>query len=110
MHASTVWTQHKSREATGGTVDTLLVGKTQLEKKHCYFKSVSSAIKFLCVNELGLCGTAETLRHDAANEDIASGLFLKLMEYTLEKDEKLASIARGIVVVVFLLRISKMKL
>lgn len=45
---------------------------------------------------MGLRGTAETLRHDAADDDIASGLFLRLMEYTLEKDEKLASIAKGI--------------
>ena len=36
------------------------------------------------------------MRHDAADDDIASGLFLKLMEYTLEKDEKLASIVKGI--------------
>ena len=52
--------------------------------------------KFLCVNELGLHGTAETLRHDAGGDDVASGLFLKLMEYTLEKDEKLASSTKGI--------------
>ena len=45
---------------------------------------------------MGLCGTAETLRDDAADDDVASGLFLKLMEYTLERDEKLASIAKGI--------------
>lgn len=96
VHASTTWTQHKSREATGGTIDSLLVGKTQLEKNHYYVKSVGSAIKFLCVNELGFRGTAETLRHDAAGDDVASGLFLKLMEYTLEKDEKLASISKGI--------------
>lgn len=36
------------------------------------------------------------MRHDAADDDIASGLFLRLMEYTLEKDEKIASIAKGI--------------
>ena len=51
---------------------------------------------FLFVNELRLRGTAETLRHDAADDDIASGQFLRLMEYTLEKDEKRASIAKGI--------------
>lgn len=62
-----------------------------MEKKHCYVKSIGSAIIFLCVKELGLRRTAETLRHDAAgnDDDIASGIFLKLMEYTLEKDEKL---------------------
>lgn len=36
------------------------------------------------------------MRPDAAGDDVASGLFLKLMEYTLEKDEKLASISKGI--------------
>lgn len=67
------------REATGG--DSLLVGKTQLENNY-YVRSVGSAMKFLCVNEFGLQGTEETLRHDAAGDDVASGLFLKLMEYT----------------------------
>lgn len=57
---------------------------------------MGNAVKFLCLNELELRETAETLRHDAADDDIASGLFLKLMEYTLEKDENLASIAKGI--------------
>lgn len=36
---------------------------------------MGSAIKFLCVNEFGLQGTEETLRHDAAGDDVASGLF-----------------------------------
>lgn len=61
----------------GGTVDSLLVRKTQIEKNHDYVKSVGRAVTFLCVNELGLCGTADTLRHDeAGNDDVASGLFL----------------------------------
>lgn len=102
VHASSIWTEHKNREATGGTVDSLLVGKTQMEKNHYYVKSVGSAVKFLCVNELGLRGTAET-RHDRSNvtagnnddDDVASGLFVKIMEYTLEKDEKLARIAKS---------------
>lgn len=55
------------------------------------------AVLLNCVNELGLRGATETLRRDeASHDDIASGLFLKLMEYTLRKDEKLASIAKGI--------------
>lgn len=84
----------KAERLQEATVDSLLVGKTQLEKKHYYVKSVGSAVKLLCVNELGLLGTAETLRHDeAGNDDITSSLFL---EYTLEKDEMLASIAKGI--------------
>ena len=98
VHASTLWAEHQKREATGGNVDTLLVGKTQVEKNRYYVKSVGNAVKFLCVNELSLRGTTEH-RRDAAghdDDDIASGLFLKLMEYTLEKDEKLASIAKGI--------------
>lgn len=57
---------------------------------------MGSAIKFLCVNELGFRGTAETLRHDAAGDDVSSGLFRKLMEYTFEKDEKLARISKGV--------------
>lgn len=47
---------------------------------------MGSAIEFLCVNELGLRGTEETLRHNVAGDDVASGLFWKLMEDALEKD------------------------
>ena len=32
----------------------------------------------------------------SGDDDVASGLFLKLMEYTLEKDDKLANIAKSI--------------
>lgn len=32
MHASAIWTEHKNREATGVTVGSMLVGKTQCEK------------------------------------------------------------------------------
>lgn len=70
-----------------------MVGKTQLENNY-YVKSVGSAVKFLCVNEFGLQGTEETFRHDAAGDNVASGLFLKLMEYTLEMDEKLTALLR----------------
>lgn len=100
VHASTLWTQHKTREATGETVDCLLVGKTRLEENRYYVKSVAGAVRFLCVNELGLRGTAEAPRHgEAGDDDIASGLFLKLMAYTLEKDDKLARIVQGICVI-----------
>lgn len=56
-------------------------------------------VKFLCVNELGLRGTTETLKRDHQDtdaDDIAAGLFLKLFEYTLQKDDKLADIAKDI--------------
>lgn len=99
--AAATWSQHKCREVTGETIDCMLVGKTQLEKNRYYVKSIGDVVKFLCVNELGLRGTTETFKHDHQNTDTddtvtAAGLFLKLFEYTLEKDEKLADIAKGI--------------
>lgn len=51
------------------------------------------------MNELGLCGTAETLKHDGHTADngyVASGTFLKLRLISLEKDEKLGNITKGI--------------
>ncbi|RXN11427.1 hypothetical protein ROHU_010634 [Labeo rohita] len=79
------------------TVRKVLKSLSFPEDMNAQQREIQSAVKFLCVNELGLRGTAETLRpNEAGNDDIASGLFLKLMEYTLEKDEKLASIAKGI--------------
>lgn len=56
-------------------------------------------MKLLCVNELGLCGTTEVLErvHGSGSDDIAAGLFLKLFDYTLEKEDRLADIAKGII-------------
>lgn len=70
---------------------------------------MGSAIEFLCVNELGLRGTEETLRHNVAGDDVALRLFLKLMEDALEKDEKLASTAKCKIMQNTHLRILKIK-
>lgn len=44
-------------------MDSMLVGTAQLGKKKGYYvKIMGSAIRFLNVNELGLCEIAETLR------------------------------------------------
>lgn len=99
VQAAATWSEHKCREATGETIDCMLVDKTQLEKNQYYVKNLGGVVKFLCVNELGLRGTTETLKryHRGTDaDDIAAGLFLKLFEYTLEKDDKLADIAKGI--------------
>ncbi len=104
IKAAATWSEHKCREATGETIG-ILVGKTQIEKNHYYVKSIGEVVKFLCVNELGLRGTTEKLKcgtntftdvASASGDNIAGGLFFKLFEYTLEKDEKLADIAKGI--------------
>lgn len=99
VQAAAIWAEHKCKETTGETIDCMLVGKSQLEKNRYYVKSIGGVIKFLSVNELGLRGTTEILKsdhRDTDGDDIAAGLFFKLFEYTLEKDDKLADIAKGI--------------
>ena len=59
VQAAASWSEHKARDSTGTTVDSLLVGKTALEKNRYYVKSIAEVVQFLCVNELGLRGTTE---------------------------------------------------
>ncbi len=92
VQAMATWSELKCREASGETIDCMLVGKTQLEKNRYYLKSIGGVVKFLCINEPGLRGTTET----TSNNDTSAGLFLNLFEYTLEKDAFLADIVKGI--------------
>ena len=60
VQAAATWAEHTAREATGATIDSMLVGKTALEKNRYYVKSIGDVIKFICVNELSLRGTKES--------------------------------------------------
>lgn len=92
VQAMATWSELKCREASGETIDCMLVGKTQLEKNRYYVKIIGGVVKFLSINEQGLRGTTET----PSNNDTSAGLFLNLFEYTLEKDAFLADIVKGI--------------
>lgn len=91
VQSMAAWSEVKCREASGETIDCMLVGKTQLEKDRYYVKSIGDVVKLLCVNEQGLRGTIET-----SNNDTSAGLFLNLFECTLEKDQFLKDIVKGI--------------
>ena len=99
--AAATWSEHKARDATGTTVNSLLVGKTARKKNQYYVKSVSESVQFLCVNELGLRGTTDKCKSDHSDsdeepEDNASGLFFFCFcfEYTLRMDDKMAAISK----------------
>lgn len=49
VQAMATWSDLKCRKASGETIDCMLVGKTQLEKK--YVKSTGGVVKFLCFIE-----------------------------------------------------------
>lgn len=71
-------------------------GKRMWRKKHYYVKSLAEVVRFLSVNEPAFCGSSEGNLCESDNADHSTGLFLKLFEYTLTKDTKLAKIARSI--------------
>ena len=95
--AMTAWKENKKRKSRNEEVSTL-VSQNRLEKNRYYMASIIDVVQFLCLNELAFRGDGKsglnTLYDDDENEP--SGLFLRLFEYTLKKDEKLRTIYKSI--------------
>lgn len=89
------WSEMTQREATGETISNLL-GPAQIEKNRYYIKTIGEIVKFLAVNELPLRGTLESSCVGDGENDFNAGLFLKMVEYTLEKDPKFNEINKSI--------------
>lgn len=74
------------RETTEATILNLL-GPAQIEKKQILQKNkkqnMGEVVKFLAVNELPLCGNLESTESQVDRHDFSAGLFLKIVEYTL---------------------------
>ena len=82
-------------------IETLL--KTNVLEKHRYYvTAVMETIQFLAINELPLRGDKDggyefhPTEQDTIEDNIPSGLFMRLFEYTLAKDSKLAEIHKDI--------------
>ncbi|KAK0150726.1 Zinc finger MYM-type protein 1 [Merluccius polli] len=88
VRAMSAWQEYQRRAETDTTIVHQL-GQTHIEKNRYYVKSIGEAIQFLMVNELALHG------HQCGSGD-EEGLFIKLFDYTLQKDAKLAEIAKSI--------------
>lgn len=90
MHSLTAWLETWKKAATGEPISSLL-GSDQTEKKLYYIKSMEVVIQFLCINKLPLHGSVESTKQIASSaDDMFSGLFLKLFEYTLTKDQNIS--------------------
>jgi len=93
----TAWKENEKRKSRNEEVSTL-VSQIHLEKNRYYMASIIDVVQFLCLNELAFRGDGKsglnTLYDDDENEP--SGLFLRLFEYTLKKDEKLRTIYKSI--------------
>ena len=93
----TAWKENEKRKSRNEEVSTL-VSQIRLEKNRYYMVSIIDVVQFLCLNELAFRGDGKselnTLYDDDENEP--SGLFLRLFEYTLKKDEKLRTIYKSI--------------
>ena len=88
VRAMSAWQEYQRRAETDTTIVHQL-GQTHIEKNRYYVKSIGEAIQFLTVNELALRG------HQCGSGD-EEGLFIKLFDYTFQKDAKLAEIAKSI--------------
>ena len=63
---------------------------TQVENNRYYFSRVFEVIKFLATNELPFRGSEEETGR------LHSGLFLKMMDYTMNIDKRFAEISKSI--------------
>jgi Domain of unknown function (DUF4371) len=94
-----LWKESIVRQVKGKEMSTML-NEEQLSRNRYYVQSVMGVIFFLVSNKLSLRGEqeAETLNnlrenlHDSATDDEPCGLFIKLFQYTLLKDDKLRSV------------------
>jgi len=88
------WSEFENRIKNGQTIE-LQLSKDQLQRNRYYVKSVAEVIIFFAVNELGFRGDNEqgSVDEDGGNVTNVGGLFLRLFEFSLQKDEKLRSIA-----------------
>lgn len=99
-----LWNEFKDRQDRGKEISTI-VNDEQLQRNRYYVQSVMDVIFFLASNELSfrvdndsvdfrLLSHNQTL--DSADMEEPCGLFLKLFQYTITKDDKLRSIIRTI--------------
>lgn len=97
-HATSIslWKEAQFRKTTHQEVNTL-VNSTQLDKNRYYLSCIVDIIKFLSTNELPLRGDQESCGAELDTDSVSSaGLFIKLFEYTLRKDEKLRDVMKSI--------------
>jgi len=97
-HATSVslWKEAQLRKNTHQEVNTL-VNSTQLDKNRYYLSCIVDIIKFLSTNELPLRGDQESCGAVLDTDSVSSaGLFIKLFEYTLRKDDKLRDVIKSI--------------
>lgn len=97
VQAMSIWNDRKLRSERGFKVS-LMINEQQVQKNRYYLKSVVGVIQFLCLNELPMRGHGAS-SYDSlweTSDEEPSGLFLRLFQYTLSKDNKLRDIAKSI--------------
>jgi hypothetical protein len=86
-----LWMEREKRIASGASVSTLLCDE-QLQKNRYYLGCLIDVLQFIALNELPLRGDKrETLAHLTDSDENCDGLFLRLVQYTAKRDEKLAA-------------------
>ena len=96
--AMSIWLEKMKRQETGQSISTLL-SQNQLEKNRYYVWSIAEMIKFLAINELPFRGhryQSLPFQPDSDTNTDSCGLFIKLFEYTLNKDVRLQECAAHI--------------
>lgn len=89
--AMVLWEEKQRRLESHSSVSTLVCDEV-LQKHQYYFSSLVDILQFLVVNELPLRGDKNETFSKIVDASDCDGLFLRLFQYTLMKDSKLADI------------------
>lgn len=90
--AMQAWMERSSREANSATIRQHL-SSSQIERNRYYIKSMAEVVQFLAVNELAFRGNKECGNDNAESHENVGGLFNKLFEFAMSKDDKLRKIS-----------------
>lgn len=89
------WTEYQNRTNSGKTI-AMQLSSDNIARNRYYIKNIAETVVFLALNELGFRGDNENVDkvpEDHCNDNIG-GLFLRLFEFAMKKDDKLRQIAQ----------------
>ena len=87
----------RSRRQQGNKEVSTMVDSEQLKRNRYYFSAIMDIVLFLAANELPFRGDNDTAPDlNDAVQSTGCGLFLKLFDYTMQRDPKLREIYRTI--------------
>ena len=90
--AMQAWMERSYRQTNPSTIRHQF-SSGHIERNRYYIKSIPEVVQFLAVNELAFRGNNECCHEDAQSHENIGGLFNKLFEFAMSRDDKLRGIS-----------------